>query len=116
MSSESASDTRSADEADSSRHITLPADLTIRNAAILRDLLQPALECDGEVLLGAEEVARVDAAGLQVLASFARARPAASLRWNGAAPLITDAARQLALGEALQLIPKSSSPEECPDD
>jgi phospholipid transport system transporter-binding protein len=84
--------------------LTLPQDCTIPAARALKALLVQQLDA-AEVVLDASAVERVDTAGLQLLAAFARDRLQAghATNWQGAEAQIRPAADLLGLTEMLAL-------------
>ncbi|HEY0189944.1 MAG TPA: STAS domain-containing protein [Kofleriaceae bacterium] len=86
------------------REIQLPRSLDISAVRTVATELQDALAV-GEVTIDAAELARLDAAGLQLLcAAAAAARTAgARLTWKAVPAVLTDGARTLALTDSLGL-------------
>ena len=90
--------------------LPLPADLSIRTAAALRDECL-AVDEQTSLIFDARDVARVDAAGLQFLAAFCRARGAGSWTWDAPTEVLCEGARILHL-EACLAMPSSTPQSE----
>jgi anti-anti-sigma regulatory factor len=86
-----------------SLQLALPAHCTLREAAALKASLLECLEQPGPVLADAAAVERVDTAGLQALAAFARdlADTGRTLTWSGRSQEFLRAVRQLGLQTVL---------------
>ncbi len=91
--------------------VQLPVELVIQNAAALREQLLPLVTADGAVALDGSAVSRVDAAGLQVLASFGRSRDPAPWTWHAVSDPIVSGARHLDLLATLHLGAAAASSE-----
>ena len=87
------------------RALALPEECGIASAAKLRAALLKRVGDKGCVAINASAVQRVDSAGLQVLAAFARDRRAAGLavEWAGVTDSLARAAALLSLTDALGL-------------
>lgn len=83
--------------------LSLQADLGIEHLGELQAALQPHLLDDEPLTLAGDQVARVHAAGLQLLHAFVRDRAAQgrSTTITQASPALAAAARQLALAVSL---------------
>jgi ABC-type transporter Mla MlaB component len=81
----------------------LPGECGIASAAKLKSALLKRVGDAGSVTLDASAVQRVDSAGLQVLAAFARDRRAAglALEWASVPRSLADAASLLSLTDVL---------------
>ena len=87
------------------RAVALPEECGIASAAKLQAALLKRLGDGASVKIDASAVQRVDSAGLQVLAAFARDRRAAGrdIEWVGVPESLADAASLLSLTDALGL-------------
>ncbi len=85
--------------------ITLPADCTLREAAVLQALLVSTISPTSSVIVEGGAVTRIDAAALQLLAAFARRERAAGrqVEWQSASDDLNKASAMLGLSEVLQL-------------
>lgn len=85
--------------------IALGAELVIGGAAGLYAQLGEALACPEPVVLDAAAVARLDTAGLQLLAAFVEARneAAADWHWENVGAALRECAAQLGMERMLQL-------------
>ena len=85
--------------------LRLPADLTIKEAAAVREQCLAALAEGQPVTVDGSGVAAVDTAGIQLLAALrvASQRRGVAFAWSGASPAIVDAAGRLGLAQALGL-------------
>ena len=93
------------------RAVALPEECGIASAAKLRAALLKRLGDGGSVRIDAGAVQRVDSAGLQVLAAFARDRRAAgrAVEWVSVPGSLADAATLLSLTDALGLAAQPGS-------
>jgi ABC-type transporter Mla MlaB component len=85
--------------------LALPAECVIASAGTLRTRLCELVDADANVTLDASAVQRIDTAGLQVLATFVRARQAAGLacEWTAVPATFSEAAQLLDLTTTLGL-------------
>jgi phospholipid transport system transporter-binding protein len=85
--------------------LTLAADCTLREAAILKTLLLSTVSPAGEVIIEGGAVERIDTAGLQLLVAFARREAAAGRRlaWQSASAELRGASERLGLLDCLGL-------------
>jgi anti-anti-sigma regulatory factor len=76
---------------------------TLREAEAFKSALQAAEDSSGDLVIQAGAVERIDTAGLQLLAGFAARLRLLDRRlvWAGASDVLTTAAAQLGLAEAL---------------
>ena len=88
------------------------AECTVADASSLKSALAKLLEESGVVTLDISAVQRIDTAGLQVIATFVRERESQGrqVQWQGHAPVLTNAARLLGLGELLKLPTSEPAP------
>jgi ABC-type transporter Mla MlaB component len=84
---------------------TLSAECTIAESAPLQADLSRLLDKDAPVTLDANELQRIDTAGMQVIAAFVRERNAngRQVEWRNPPPTLLSAARLLGLGALLGL-------------
>jgi ABC-type transporter Mla MlaB component len=85
--------------------LALPAECVIASAGTLRTRLCELVDADANVTLDASAVQRIDTAGLQVLATFVRARQAAgrACEWTAVPATFSEAAQLLDLTTTLGL-------------
>lgn len=85
--------------------VDLPENLTIATAEVLHQQLEPVVDKHQNVILNAENVSRVDTAGLQLLYAFCSEQNQHQLTvdWSSVPSSLTDGASLLGLTEALAL-------------
>jgi ABC-type transporter Mla MlaB component len=85
--------------------ITLAANCSIKEVAMLRGQLIAAVDASEPVVIDAEAVERIDTATLQILCAFVRDRLAGDreVTWQGVPAALTDAARLLGVRDLLCL-------------
>ena len=87
------------------QRISLPSELDIRVVAEVKEGLQAALDAACDVEVSAEDLTRVDAAGLELLWCFRREvlSNGQSVQWKDVPEAFVAAARNTGLSEALGL-------------
>ncbi len=97
-----ATDTQSTPKSEGRCAIALPADCTIGGIGVMHQTLRTAGRGDS---LDGSTVQRIDAAGLRLLVAFMRERRAAgrTIVWRGISSVLSEAARQVGLAEAIRL-------------
>jgi ABC-type transporter Mla MlaB component len=107
----SASASRAGKAARAGRAIALPEECLIASVPTLKAALLKRLGDGGSVKIDASSVQRIDSAGLQVLAAFARDRRAAGLavEWLSVPESLAGAASLLSLTDALGLAAQPGS-------
>lgn len=88
-----------------SRHLALPARLTIAEAVDVAQQLSAALMGQARVVLDAHALGVVDTAGLQLLTVFIREAQerAIEVQWEGVGPELREASRLLGLSVQLKI-------------
>lgn len=86
-------------------HVVLEAALGIRDTRVLHEKLDAALAAATAIVVDASRVERLDAAAMQVLASFARAarERGLALSWQSPSPVLQQAARVLGFESVLEM-------------
>ncbi len=89
--------------------LTLGPNLDIAHAGEIRTALQQLLQQEGALCLDAGDVARCDAAGLQLLLAFTRhcRSQGRELRWNRASDLLCQDVVGLGLASELAINPQA---------
>lgn len=85
--------------------VDLPERLTIMTAESLHELLEPHLQSQKDLVLNAENVERVDTAGLQVLLSFCQTLKGQNIgvTWSSPTEALSDGAVQLGIADILAI-------------
>jgi ABC-type transporter Mla MlaB component len=85
--------------------IGLSSNITVKDAAALKDVLVRLLDEPAVVAIDAKSVERIDTAIMQLLCAFVRDRAERSLAvtWSGTPSALLDAARLLGVGSLLAL-------------
>lgn len=86
-------------------HVVLEAALGIRDARVLHEKLDAALNAATAIVVDGSRVERLDAAAMQVLTGFTRAARERGLAftWQSPSPVLQQAARVLGLEQLLEL-------------
>ncbi len=85
--------------------VELPEKLTIVNVDALHEQFEPLLQESAELILSAESVARVDTAGLQIMASVCQSlnKRNISFTWSQVPECLREGAEQLGMAEMISL-------------
>jgi anti-anti-sigma regulatory factor len=85
--------------------VELPEKLTIVSVDALHEQFEPLLQNSAELILSAESVARVDTAGLQIMASVCQSlrKQNISFSWSGVPEVLRESAAQLGMTELISL-------------
>ena len=100
-----ASETAATPHVDAGAPVTLSANCSIKEVALLREQLSAVLDDAAPVVIDAGAVERIDTATLQLLFAFVRDRLASDreVSWQKVSPAVTDAARLLGVRDLLCL-------------
>jgi phospholipid transport system transporter-binding protein len=102
-------DTQSTAGSRGSSPLKLAAQCTLREASDFKACLLECLEQQGDVVIDAAAVERIDTAALQLLVAFSRdlADSGRSLSWSAASSELRRATRQLGIDAVLAVPPQS---------
>jgi len=96
----------SQNEKNQNADIVLPEELTIAQSAEYHQRLMNRVEEGGDIELDGGSVARIDAAGVQLLFVIQRAlsESGSTLRWSAVSPSLKESAELLGMAECLALV------------